>query len=79
MKTFKLTNEQLKNTFEAGNIQKFNPGDKFVMTYRNINAEYKNSDIFSITKIEQNTLFFTKNKQRKNRYFVDDSQLITKL
>jgi len=79
MKTFKLKNDQLKNTFEANNIKKFNVGDKFVMTSKNLNAEYKNTDIFTINKIVENTLLFTKNKERKNRYFIDDSQLITKI
>lgn len=79
METFKLNSSQLKNTFEAGEVKNFKPGDKFVMTNKNLNASYKKSDVFTIKKIEQNTLFFVKNRQKNNRYFMDDSQLITKL
>lgn len=75
----KLTNEQLKNTCEASDTKIFSSGDKFVMVYKNLNKEYKKDEIFTISKIENSTLFFKKSRQKTNRYFVDDSQLICKL
>lgn len=77
----KLTQDQIRNIYEAGETKKFKPGDKFVMINRgtNINKEFKKDEIFTINKIEQNTLFFTKSRQNKNRYFTDESQLICKL
>jgi hypothetical protein len=79
MKSFKLNTEQLINVCKAEEVNKFKVGDKFVMIYRNLNAEYKTKDIFTINKIEDKTLMFTKSGERKNRYFIDDSQLITKI
>lgn len=75
----KLSNEMLKNTCEASDVKNFKPGDKFVMVFNNLNKDYKKDEIFTVSKIEQNTLFFKKLRQKNNRFFVDDSQLICKI
>lgn len=75
----RLTNEQLLKVCEASETQNFKVGDKFVMVYKNLNKEYKKDEIFTVSKIEQNTLFFRKSRQKVNRYFTDDSQLICKV
>lgn len=74
-----LTNNQLKNVYKAESVKNFKPGDKFVMINKNIKKEYSKNEIFTVSKIEQNILFFKKQRQKTNRYFIDDSQLICKL
>jgi hypothetical protein len=74
-----LTQDQLKSVCEASEVQNFKVGDKFVQIYSNVNRDYKKREIFSINKIEDNVLLFTSDRQKKNRYFIDDSELICKL
>lgn len=74
-----LTNDQLKNVCEAENVKNFKPEDKFVMINKNIKKEYSKNEIFTVSKIEKNILFFKKPRQKTNRYFIDDSQLICKI